>query len=59
MLKKVGLLPSEILMKKFTEISGKSEIEVEIIKEREGIETIADMVEEYLINQQLRRNLQH
>ncbi|MDD5693206.1 MAG: hypothetical protein WC437_01865 [Patescibacteria group bacterium] len=59
MLKKVGLLPSEILMKKFTEISGKNKFEVEMIKEREGIETIADMVEEYLINQQMRSELQH
>ena len=59
MLKRVGLLPSELLMKKFTEISGKDEIEVKQIKENEGIETIADMIEDYFKNQQLKERLQH
>jgi len=59
MLKRVGLLPSELLMKKFIEISGKDEIEVREIKENEGIETIADMIEDYFKNQNLKEKLQH
>ncbi len=59
MLKRVGMLPNELLMRKFTEISGKDEIEVRKIQEKEGIETIADMVEDYFVNKQLKEKLQN
>jgi hypothetical protein len=58
MLKKIGLLPKDLLMKKFTQITGEDPAKVKKIEETEGIETIADMVEEHLINQQLREKFQ-
>ena len=58
MLKRVGMLPNELLMRKFTEISGKDEIEVRKIQEKESIETIADMVEDYFVNKQLKEKMQ-
>jgi hypothetical protein len=58
MLKKIGLLPKDLLMKKFIQITGEDPAKVKKIEEAEGIETIADMVEEHLINQQLREKFQ-
>ena len=57
MLKKIQYLPKEHLVRKYLEITGQSQKEVEEIVGREGIESIADMVEEYLIQQQFRETI--
>jgi hypothetical protein len=59
MLKRIGLLPKELVMKKYKDITGKSSDQIKKIEEVEGFETIADMVEEHLINQHLQEKLQH
>lgn len=57
MLKKVEFLPKEHLVKKFSEITGQDQLKIEEIIDQEGIEPIADLVEEYLIQQQFRETV--
>lgn len=54
MLKKVEFLPKEHLIRKYSQITGMPTTKVKEIVDREGIETIADMVEEYLLVQAIR-----
>jgi hypothetical protein len=54
MLKKVEFLPKEHLIKKYVEITGEDYAKAEAIMEREGIEAIADVVEEHLLMKALR-----
>lgn len=54
MLKKVEFLPKEHLIRKYSQITGMPMSQVREIADREGIETIADMVEEYLLVQAIR-----
>jgi len=53
MLKRLDLLPKEHLMNKYSQISGKDMSKVEEIVDREGIETIADLLEEHLVRQNI------
>jgi hypothetical protein len=57
MLKKIEFLPREHLVRKYLEITGQSQTDVDQIVDQEGIETVADMVEEYLIQQQFRETV--
>lgn len=59
MLKRIGLLPKELVMRKYKDITGKSSQQIKRIEETEGFENIADLVEEHLINQHLQERLQH
>lgn len=59
MLKKVEFLPKEILIKKYAQISGKDQDQVGHLAEKEGIEEIADRIEEYYVNQYLHRKFSH
>lgn len=54
MLKKVEFLPKEHLIKKYVEITGEDYSKAEALAEREGIEAIADIVEEHLLMKALR-----
>lgn len=57
MLKRLDLLPREHLMNKYSQISGKEMSKIEEIVDREGIETIADLLEEYLVKQNMREGV--
>lgn len=54
MLKKVEFLPKDHLIKKYVEITGEDYKKAEALAEREGIEAIADVVEEHLLMKALR-----
>lgn len=54
MLKRMELLPKEHLMKKYSQIMGMTMFEVSEVVDREGIETIADVVEEHLLMESIR-----
>ena len=58
MLKKMEFLPKEHLLKKYVEITGEDYSRAEALCEREGIEAIADVVEEHLLMKAVReRNI--
>lgn len=59
MLKKLEFLPKEHLIRKYSQISGKELPKVEKIVEQEGIETVADLIEEHLIRQGMRKGAYH